>query len=147
MAVLVVLMSAFSTPIRIASKKSPGFLKVDGARVGQRETLEVSGLTISPNPSRPLTEARRTMREATRAVTRTPHRCARRRHHGKSGACGCGRSVKNLWRAPMCFRNGALQRSPRKPVHEGSRDPAQCPRAGFSFLANDAPLGTPPGGL
>src|SRR5215467_6138033 len=31
----------------------------------------------------------------------------------------------------MCLRSGAL--AVRSPAHEGSRDPAQRPRAGFSF--------------
>src|SRR5262249_12306983 len=38
--------------LSLDSKKSPGFLRGRGSIVGQRETLAVSGLTISSNPQR-----------------------------------------------------------------------------------------------
>src|SRR6516165_5788920 len=40
---------------------------------------------------------------------------------------------------PLCFPNGALQPPPRKPVHEGSRDPALCASGGVLVLANGTP--------
>src|SRR6516162_983931 len=41
----------------------------------------------------------------------------------------------------MCFPNGALQPPPRKPVHEGSRDPALCASGGVLVFGKSCAVG------